>query len=129
MEVIFDESASAVAVNDTSFLLHTVMHFLSATLLLGAATLQSVLGRPGISESARLSKRSADDFIQRESPIALEQLLCNIGPDGCHAQGASSGVVIASPDKVDPPCKSFISSKSSIRLQKAHNERLLYLDT
>lgn len=78
------------------------MHLFSSALLLGSYALQTVLGRPG----GLVVKRSVDDFIETQTPIALERLLCNIGADGCAADGAAPGVVIASPDRVDPPCKS-----------------------
>ncbi|SPO06461.1 related to glucan 1,4-alpha-glucosidase [Cephalotrichum gorgonifer] len=45
---------------------------------------------------------SVDDYIEAESAIALEQLLCNIGADGCNAAGAAAGYVIASPSTADP---------------------------
>ncbi|KAA8571614.1 hypothetical protein EYC84_001611 [Monilinia fructicola] len=45
---------------------------------------------------------SVDSFIATESPIALRNLLCNIGSDGACVPGAASGTVIASPDKVNP---------------------------
>ncbi|KAH7154957.1 putative glucoamylase GMY1 [Dactylonectria estremocensis] len=81
------------------------MHFFASALLLGSVALQSVLGRPSLNLERDLIKRSVDDWISFESPIALEQLLCNIGSTGCHASGVSSGIVIASPDKSDPDCK------------------------
>lgn len=51
----------------------------------------------------------ADDvlasFIVSETPIALQAILDNIGPDGKKVAGAGSGLVIASPSKVEPDCK------------------------
>ena len=51
----------------------------------------------------------ADDaltkFIASEIPIALQGILDNIGPDGKKVTGAGSGLVIASPSKVEPNCK------------------------
>lgn len=51
----------------------------------------------------------ADDalagFIASETPIALQGILDNIGPDGKKVAGAGSGLVIASPSKVQPDCK------------------------
>ncbi|EJU06305.1 glucoamylase [Dacryopinax primogenitus] len=41
-------------------------------------------------------------FITTESPIALSGLLANIGPSGLKAEGAASGVVIASPSTENP---------------------------
>lgn len=44
-------------------------------------------------------------FIVSETPIALQGILDNIGPDGEKVAGAGSGLVIASPSKVEPDCK------------------------
>ncbi|KAL6914173.1 hypothetical protein FSST1_011933 [Fusarium sambucinum] len=74
------------------------MYFVSSAFLLGSFALQSVLGRPALQER----QSSLESFINSESSIAIEQLLCNIGSDGCHSQGVASGVVIASPDTEDP---------------------------
>jgi glucoamylase len=46
--------------------------------------------------------RALDDFIARQSAIAWDSLLCNVGPGEC-VPGAVPGVVVASPDTVDPP--------------------------
>ena len=74
----------------------------SSALLVPAA-----LGYPEAGRVRRdqLLKRSADSFLATEKPIALQNLLCNIGASGCRASGASSGIVVASPDKSDPDCK------------------------
>jgi glucoamylase len=50
-------------------------------------------------------KRSASSFLETEVPIALADLLCNIGSAGSCAAGADSGIVIASPSKTNPDCK------------------------
>ncbi|KAH7157095.1 putative glucoamylase GMY1 [Dactylonectria macrodidyma] len=88
--------------HNTTSLIQPVMHFFASALLLGSVALQSVLGRPSLNLERELTKRTVDDWISFETPIALEQLLCNIGSTGCHASGVSSGIVIASPDKSDP---------------------------
>ena len=44
-------------------------------------------------------------YIASETPIALQGILNNIGPDGAKVAGAGSGLVIASPSKVAPNCK------------------------
>ncbi|KAL2259485.1 hypothetical protein VTK26DRAFT_6826 [Humicola hyalothermophila] len=76
---------------------------LSSLLLLGSCAVQAALGRPEPSRAKReILKRSVDSFIQNETPIAWQNLLCNIGPDGCRVQGAAAGVVVASPSKADP---------------------------
>ena len=54
-----------------------------------------------------LDKRDVDSWVATELPIAKAQLLCNIGPDGCHSSGVSSGLVIASPSQSNPDCKSL----------------------
>ncbi|KND94543.1 Glucoamylase [Tolypocladium ophioglossoides CBS 100239] len=101
MEVL-DQDVSALSVNDTASLVQPVMHFISAALLLGSVAVQAVLGRAGVGRQPPLLKRSVDSFIETETPIALEQLLCNIGADGCNAKAALSGVVIASPSTANP---------------------------
>ncbi|KAK0651308.1 glycoside hydrolase family 15 protein [Cercophora newfieldiana] len=81
------------------------MHALSSLLLLGAYATQAVFGRPEdlhARREAAIIKRSVDSFIQTQTPISWERLLCNIGSDGCRAQGAASGVVVASPSKSNP---------------------------
>ncbi|KAL6891498.1 glycoside hydrolase family 15 Glucoamylase [Trichoderma longibrachiatum] len=78
------------------------MHVLSTAVLLGSVAVQKVLGRPGSSGLSDVTKRSVDDFISTETPIALNNLLCNVGPDGCRAFGTSAGAVIASPSTIDP---------------------------
>nr|CAI67598.1 glucoamylase [Trichoderma lixii] len=78
------------------------MHVLSTAVLLGSVAVQKVLGRPGSNGLSGVTKRSVDDFINTQTPIALNNLLCNVGPDGCRAFGTSAGAVIASPSTTDP---------------------------
>lgn len=59
---------------------------------------QAVLALPN-------QKRDVQSFIDRESPIAYNGILCNIGPSGACVSGAGSGLVIASPSRNNPPCK------------------------
>jgi hypothetical protein len=47
---------------------------------------------------------SIDNFIATESPIALQGILNNLGPDGSKAAGADAGVLVASPFKFKPNC-------------------------
>jgi glucoamylase len=107
---VLQGSSSALAVNASSSFATPIMHFISSAVLLGSVALQTVLGRPWTSTSGtttgQVLKRSVDDFIDSETPFALEQLLCNIGADGCNAAVVKAGLVIASPSKQDPPCKS-----------------------
>ncbi|KAI6780390.1 Glucoamylase-like protein [Emericellopsis cladophorae] len=91
-------AGSALSNSSTPIPTQPLMHILPSALLLGSFALQAVLGRPNL-----IGKRDVDDFVDFETPIALEKLLCNIGADGCAAAGAAPGVVIASPDRADPP--------------------------
>jgi glucoamylase len=83
---------------------HSIMHSLASLLLIGSFALQSVFAVPNRVVRDEVVKRSVDTFIATESPIALRNLLCNIGSAGSCAAGASSGIVIASPDKTNPNC-------------------------
>jgi glucoamylase len=96
------DPVSSLSLNSTASLILPIMYFVSSALLLGSVALQGVLGRPALQER----QSSLDSFVKSESSIAIEQLLCNIGSDGCNSQGVASGVVIASPDTEDPDCKS-----------------------
>jgi len=92
------------------------MYSLTSLLLAGSIALQTVFSLPDPSRvkerDAEILKRSVDSFIATESPIALADLLCNIGADGACASGAKSGIVIASPDKVNPNCKKLFHLKA-----------------
>ncbi|KAL3302414.1 glycosyl hydrolase family 15 [Colletotrichum asianum] len=90
--------SGALAINTTE-ITQPIMKLFTSALLLGSIATQTIFGYPG----ASVMKRDVDSFIAKETPIALAQLLCNIGPNGCHAAGVSPGIVIASPDKTDPP--------------------------
>ncbi|KAH8759677.1 Six-hairpin glycosidase-like protein [Hyaloscypha sp. PMI_1271] len=82
------------------------MYPLSSLLVMGSLAIQAVLSLPDPSRvkerEAEILKRSVDSFIATESPIALADMLCNIGSSGACASGASSGIVVASPAKVNP---------------------------
>ncbi|PMD45419.1 carbohydrate-binding module family 20 protein [Hyaloscypha variabilis F] len=79
---------------------------LTSLLVLGSLTIQAVFSLPDPSRvkerEAEILKRSVDSFIATESPIALTDMLCNIGSAGACASGADSGIVVASPDKTNP---------------------------
>lgn len=49
-----------------------------------------------------------DAFVSSERAIALQGALNNIGPDGSEVPGASAGLVVASPSKANPNCKSSV---------------------
>ena len=46
-----------------------------------------------------------ESFIASETPKSLKGILDNIGPNGIQVEGAASGLVIASPSRVDPDCR------------------------
>ena len=86
-----------------------IMYSLSSLVVLGSLAVQAVFSLPDPSRvqerEAEILKRSVDSFIATESPIALRNMLCNIGSDGACVPGARSGVVIAGPGKANPDCK------------------------
>ena len=78
----------------------------------GSLAIQAALAFPDPSRvrqrEAEVLKRSVDSFIATESPIALNNMLCNIGAQGACASGANAGIVVASPDKTNPDCEPFL---------------------
>jgi glucoamylase len=87
---------------------------LTSLLVVASLALQTVLGLPEPSSvvkerEAELLKRSVDSFIATESPVALADMLCNIGSAGACVPGADSGIVLASPDSTNPDC-TYLSS-------------------
>ncbi|KAK0708998.1 Six-hairpin glycosidase-like protein [Lasiosphaeria miniovina] len=98
-------SANETGLSSSLFLYQPAMYALSSLLLVGACAVQAVLGRHDAVRARReaeIVKRSVDSFIQTETPIAWNALLCNIGTSGCAASGAASGAVVASPSKSNP---------------------------
>jgi len=92
---------------------YLAMNSFTSLLVITSLALQTVLGLPGPSKvvqerEAELLERSVDSFIATESPIALADLLCNIGSAGSCVSGASSGLVIASPDRTNPNCDNLL---------------------
>ena len=75
--------------------------------LLAAVVETLLVGSALATPTSTVSKRQSDieAFITKERPISLAGVLANIGPDGSGAQGASAGVIVASPSKSDPDCK------------------------
>lgn len=100
---------TVASLNITSTVAQPIMYSLTSLLVAGSLTVQAIFALPDPSRvkqrEADIVKRSVDSFIAAESPIALADLLCNIGSAGSCAAGASSGVTIASPDKVNPDCE------------------------
>ncbi|KAI0381488.1 carbohydrate-binding module family 20 protein [Hypomontagnella monticulosa] len=104
MDVLQTTSLGFLTSNSSS-LIQPIMQGFTSLFVLGGLAVQAVLGLPGVPRLRRegeILKRAVDDFIATEEPIALRELLCNIGSSGCHASGASSGIVIASPSTSDP---------------------------
>lgn len=69
-----------------------------------------------------------DEYVEAERIIALEQLLCNIGDDGCNAVGADPGVVVASPSKSDPDCTVLFASHLTRTITLTSLHRLVHVD-
>lgn len=94
-----------------SVIAQPIMYSFTSLAVVGSLAIQAVLSLPDPSRvkerEAALLKRSVDSFIAAESPIALADMLCNIGSAGACASGADSGIVVASPDKTNPDCKNI----------------------
>lgn len=133
MEVVQNVTSSLLSINGSQFI-QPIMYGFTSLLLLGSVAFQSVLGRPDVSHArpeGQLLKRAVNDFIATEEPYALQQLLCNIGSTGCKAQGAASGIVVASPSKSDPDCKScsLYFRRPIVPIERrSHECRLVHLD-
>jgi len=91
--------------------------------LLGLALCASAL----VTDSAQSpfeKPATLDEYIATEAPIALDGILANIGPSGSKSLGAKAGVVLASPNKVDPDYVFFwLRDGSLVRIE--HNAELL----
>ncbi|KAL1874165.1 hypothetical protein Plec18167_006100 [Paecilomyces lecythidis] len=73
--------------------------------LYAAALFEGVLlGIAETSQGRSIARATGDlaSFIDTETPIALQGVLNNIGPNGTGASGASAGIVVASPSKSNP---------------------------
>lgn len=53
----------------------------------------------------RSSCSELENFIAKQGNVSINGVLANIGADGSKAEGASPGVVVASPSRSDPDCK------------------------
>ncbi|KAL5612956.1 hypothetical protein BROUX41_003966 [Berkeleyomyces rouxiae] len=67
-----------------------------------AATAWALAATGALAKPVNHKRADIDSFITTGRPIALSKLLCNIGSSGCSAQGASAGIVVASPSKSNP---------------------------
>lgn len=86
------------------------MRFSSASVLCAAPFLVSA-GPMQVASYAITTELPVEDiasFIAAEKPIALQGVLNNIGPNGKLVPSAASGLVIASPSKLNPDCKSVL---------------------
>lgn len=79
------------------------MFGIGPALLVGLLAIQNAFAIPNTSR-ANLEKRDLDSWIATQGPFSMSKLLCNIGSEGCNAQGVAPGAVVASPSKTDPPC-------------------------
>jgi glucoamylase len=73
------------------------------------AAVLATLGLLGIAQATSgfvpRATGSLDSFLSKETPVALQGILNNIGASGAFSEGISEGVVVASPSKTDPNCK------------------------
>jgi glucoamylase len=99
-------SATTAYISNLTAIVQPMMHSFTSLLLVSSLALHIIYAHPScaVGREAELLKRSVDTFIATESPIALADLLCNIGSTGACASGAASGIVVASPDKTNPNC-------------------------
>ena len=81
---------------------HSIMR--SSTSFAAVFTAVALLGQ-SLASPSNIKQRDLDSFIASERAIALQGVLNNIGDKGSKAQGASKGIIIASPSKADPDCK------------------------
>jgi glucoamylase len=79
------------------------MLFTSILQVLPAALLFT--GAQGSPVNSQRRQTSVDGFVKSQADISIKGVLANIGTDGSKAQGASAGIVVASPSKSNPDCK------------------------
>lgn len=102
---IFSSPSPAFFYSESSRSFNMQFHFYPI-----AVAIVSLLSSRAIAEpSSGIKSRTAiDDFVSRQAAISLQGALNNIGPDGSEVPGAGAGFVVASPSKIDPPCKCYI---------------------
>jgi glucoamylase len=71
-----------------------------------ALLLVGVQGSPFPQNDGTRQQTALDPFIEAQANVSINGIFANMGPDGSKAQGAAAGVVIASPSRSDPDCKS-----------------------
>ncbi|ETS75535.1 Glucoamylase P [Pestalotiopsis fici W106-1] len=89
-----------------------------------AAFTAVTVARPSIRQTS-----TVDAFIDTERPIALQGILNNIGPDGAKVEGASAGIVVASPSTVDPDYFYTWTRDSALTLKTIIDEFIFSGDT
>jgi glucoamylase len=82
-----------------------ILHIIPVTLLLTGAQSNPV--------DRQKRQASIDDFVKIQADISIKGVLANIGTDGSKAQGASAGIVVASPSRSNPDCE-YIASLVSL---------------
>jgi glucoamylase len=108
LQVPFLASISNSTVLGITSLAQPIMYSFTSVLAVAFLSLHSVFAHPDPSRTRRegdIFKRDVDSFIATESPIALRDMLCNIGSTGACVSGAASGLVIAGPGKANPDCR------------------------
>jgi glucoamylase len=128
-------SPSLSAFNISSVVAQPIMYTFSPLLLLGSLAVQAVLAFPDPSRvkarEAAIMKRSVESFLATETPIALADLLCNIGSAGTCVPGTDSGIVVASPDSTNPNCTAALRHPRQVLFKPAQlitSCRLFLLD-
>ncbi|KAI1388318.1 carbohydrate-binding module family 20 protein [Hypoxylon trugodes] len=99
---VFQNTNLGLISSNSSSLIQPIMQGFTSLFLFGGFAFQTILGLPGVRRDGAIVKRAVDDFISTEEPIALAQLLANIGSSGANAPGVSSGIVVASPSTDNP---------------------------
>lgn len=92
--------------------IQTVSHIISCrpSMFFKTILANGLVGSALTLASPSIKKRAdVDSYITTESPIAYQGVLNNIGPNGTSASGASAGIVVASPSKVNPDCEFVLS--------------------
>jgi glucoamylase len=74
----------------------SILRFLPAAILL--------IGVQGTPLDQEKRQTSIDGFVKSQVAVSIKGVLANIGADGSKAQGASAGIVVASPSRSNPDC-------------------------
>lgn len=77
---------------------------LTLTGLRNLAILGSLLAKPVLSAPHTARQSSLESYLEAQEPISIQGVIDNIGGFGTKVDGASEGVVVASPSKSDPDC-------------------------